>query len=174
MTLRIISADQRLAEACGKTTMAVFGPSGSGKTWQLKTLPSKETLCVDLEAGMKSVQDWPGDSIPVRTFADAIDIACLIGGVNPAADEKTVFCEGHYRHLAQTYPDLVQMIATKSIIFVDSITDLSTALRNPLRIFASQRLIFLHFDLKFYLGVLLLFWRDSNDKCSIDDEPRHG
>ena len=125
MTLRIISADQRLAEACGKTTMAVFGPSGSGKTWQLKTLPSKETLCVDLEAGMKSVQDWPGDSIPVRTFADAIDSACLIGGVNPAADEKTVFCESHYRHLAQTYPDLVQMIATKSIVFVDSITDLT-------------------------------------------------
>jgi hypothetical protein len=125
MALRIISADQRLAEACGKTTMAVFGPSGSGKTWQLRTLPSKETLCIDLEAGMKSVQDWPGDSIPVRTFADAIDIACLIGGVNPAADEQTVFCESHYRHLAQTYPDLVQMIATKSIIFVDSITDLT-------------------------------------------------
>jgi hypothetical protein len=49
-----------------------------------------------------------------------------------------------------------------------------TALRNPLRIIASQRLIFLHFDLKFYLGVLRLFWRDSNDKCSLDDEPRHG
>src|SRR5690606_30776171 len=125
MALRIVSADERLSAAGAKTTMAIFGPSGVGKTSLLKSLPSKETLCVDLEAGMKSVQDWPGDSIPVRTFADAIDIACLIGGVNPAADEKTVFCESHYRHLAQTYPDLVQMIATKSIVFVDSITDLT-------------------------------------------------
>jgi hypothetical protein len=125
MALRIISADQRLAEAFGKTTMAIFGPSGGGKTWLLKTLPAPETLCIDLEAGMKSVQDWPGDSLPVRTFRDAIDIACLIGGVNPAADDNTVFCESHYRHLAETYPDLVRMIAAKRIIFVDSITDLT-------------------------------------------------
>ncbi|HEY6992656.1 MAG TPA: AAA family ATPase, partial [Xanthobacteraceae bacterium] len=99
MALRIITADQRLAEAHAKTTMAIFGSSGVGKTSLLKTLPPAETLCIDLEAGMKSVQDWPGDSIPVRSFADALDIGCLIGGVNPAADEKTFFCGSHYRHL---------------------------------------------------------------------------
>ena len=32
MALRIVSADQRLAEANGKTTVALFGPSGVGKT----------------------------------------------------------------------------------------------------------------------------------------------
>src|SRR5262245_25446497 len=125
MTMRIISADQRLADAQAKTTMAIFGLSGVGKTSLLKTLPPAETLCIDLEAGMKSVQDWPGDSIPVRSFADAIDIACLVGGVNPAADEKTFFCESHYRHLVDTYPDFVRIIAGKRIIFVDSITDLT-------------------------------------------------
>jgi hypothetical protein len=125
MSLRIVTADQRLAEAHAKTTMAIFGSSGVGKTSLLKTLPPAETLCIDLEAGMKSVQDWPGDSIPVRSFADALDIACLIGGVNPAADEKTFFCDSHYQHLVQTYPDLVHMIADKRIIFVDSITDLT-------------------------------------------------
>jgi len=83
MSLRIITAEQRLTESQGKTTMAIFGPSGAGKTSLLKTLPPEETLCIDFEAGMKSVQDWPGMSIPVRTFADAIDIACLVGGVNP-------------------------------------------------------------------------------------------
>jgi hypothetical protein len=125
MSLRIITAEQRLTESRGKTTMAIFGPSGAGKTSLLKTLPAEETLCIDLEAGMKSVQDWPGDSLPVRTFADAIDIACLVGGVNPSADPNSFFSEGHYQHLSQTYADLLPMIAAKKIIFVDSITDLT-------------------------------------------------
>lgn len=125
MALRIVSADERLSNAGTKTTMAIFGPSGVGKTSLLKTLPPAETLCIDLEAGMKSVQDWPGASIPVRTFADAIDIGCLVGGINPAADPNGFFSEGHYQHLSQTYPDLVRLIAAKRIIFVDSITDLT-------------------------------------------------
>ncbi len=125
MALRIVSADERLSAAGAKTTMAIFGPSGVGKTSLLKSLPPAETLCIDLEAGMKSVQDWPGDSIPVRTFADALDIGCLVGGVNPSADPNGFFSEAHYQHLSQTYPDLVQMIAGKRIIFVYSITDLT-------------------------------------------------
>ncbi|SDB57732.1 ATP-binding protein [Bauldia litoralis] len=125
MALRIVSADERLSTTNAKTTMAIFGPSGAGKTSLLKTLPPAETLCIDLEAGMKSVQDWAGDSIPVRSFPDALDIACLVGGINPAADPSGFFSDGHYRHLSETYPDLVRMIAGKRIIFVDSITDLT-------------------------------------------------
>jgi hypothetical protein len=125
MALRIVSADERLSAAGAKTTMAIFGPSGVGKTSLLKSLPPTETLCIDLEAGMKSVQDWPGDSIPVRTFADAIDIGCLVGGVNPSADPSGFFSEGHYQHLSQAYPDLVRLIGGKRIVFVDSITDLT-------------------------------------------------
>ena len=125
MSLRIVTADERLSAANNKTSAAIFGPPGAGKTSLLKTLPPKETLCLDLEAGMKSVQDWPGDSIPVRTFTDALDIGCLVGGINPAADPNGFFSEGHYQHLAQAYPDLVRLLAGKSIVFVDSITDLT-------------------------------------------------
>lgn len=125
MALRIVSADERLSAAGAKTTMAIFGPSGVGKTSLLKSLPPAETLCIDLEAGMKSVQDWPGDSIPVRTFADALDIGCLVGGVNPSAGPSGFFSEAHYQHLRESYSELVQMIAGKRIIFVDSITDLT-------------------------------------------------
>ena len=74
MALRIITAEERLSHAANKSTVALFGPSGVGKTTQLKRLPEQETVCIDLEAGLKSVQDWRGDSLPVRTFADAIDI----------------------------------------------------------------------------------------------------
>lgn len=125
MTLRIVSADQRLAEAQGKTTVALFGPSGSGKTSQLLTLPPAETLCIDLEAGLKSVQSWPGESISVRTFNDALDIACLVGGVNPAAEASGFFSEAHHQHLVGAYPDLARRIAEKRVVFVDSITDLT-------------------------------------------------
>ena len=40
-------------------------------------------------AGLLAVKDWSGDSISVRTWEDARDIACLIGGVNPAS--KSVY-----------------------------------------------------------------------------------
>ena len=125
MTLNIVTADERLAEANAKTTMAIFGPSGVGKTSLLKTLPPETTLCVDLEAGLKSVQDWRGDSIPIRAWLDAVDIACLIGGIDPAADLSALFSAGHYQHVAESYPDLVRLITPKRIIFVDSITDLT-------------------------------------------------
>ena len=60
MPVRIVTADERLSAAHNKTSVAIFGPPGVGKTTLLKTLPAEQTVCLDLEAGMKSVQDWPG------------------------------------------------------------------------------------------------------------------
>src|SRR4051812_34093257 len=107
MALRIVTADERLAVANTKTTVAIFGPSGVGKTSLARTLPPAETVVIDLEAGMKSLQGWPGDSIPVRTFQDAADVTCLIGGVNPAADPQGFFSAAHYEHVVTSYPELV-------------------------------------------------------------------
>jgi KaiC/GvpD/RAD55 family RecA-like ATPase len=125
MSLRILSADERFAEAQGKTTLAVFGPSGAGKTTLLTTMAEDKTVCVDFEAGLKSVQHWRGDSLPVRRFADAVDIACLIGGANPAAQPDEHFSEAHYAHLRGQHPELAARLDAKSIVFVDSITDLT-------------------------------------------------
>ncbi len=125
MSLRIVSATDRLREAQGKTTMALFGPSGAGKTSLLKTLPPELTLCLDLEAGLKSVQDWHGDSIPIRCFEDAVNIACLIGGANPAAQPEEHFSQQHHDYLRGQHAELAERLDAKRIIFVDSITDLT-------------------------------------------------
>jgi hypothetical protein len=125
MALRIVTADERLAVANAKTTVAIFGPAGAGKTSLARSLPPAETVVIDLEAGMKSLQGWGGDSIPVRSFQDAADIACLIGGIDPAADAQGFFSAAHHQHVVAEYPDLAQMIAAKRYVFVDSITDLT-------------------------------------------------
>ena len=98
-----------------------------GKTSLLKTLPPDQTVCLDLEAGMKSVQDWPGASIPIRSFVDFRDLAVLIGGPDPAADPNAWYSAQHHQHARGIYAGtgIEEFLRSKSIIFVDSITDLT-------------------------------------------------
>lgn len=127
MPVSIVTADQRLSAASNKTSLAIFGPSGVGKTSLLRTLPADHTVCLDLEAGMKSVQDWPGASIPIRSFVDFRDLAVLIGGPDPAADPNAWYSAQHHQHARSVYAGsgVEEFLASKSIIFVDSITDLT-------------------------------------------------
>ena len=110
--MKIISADERLKQQTG-VKMAIFGSFGIGKTSLLKTL-SEPTLCLDFEAGLLAVQDWLGDSISVRTWEDARDIACLIGGVNPAS--KIVYSQRHFETAKAKFKDC------DKCVFIDSIT----------------------------------------------------
>jgi len=127
MAFRIITADERLSAAENKTSLAIFGPPGVGKTTLLKSLPAEETVCLDLEAGLKSVQDWRGDSIPVRSFTDFRDLAVLIGGPDPAQHPKSWYGAEYHAWLQQQYlgTGIEDFLARKRIVFVDSITDLT-------------------------------------------------
>jgi hypothetical protein len=121
MALRLITADERLSE--DKVTAVVFGRAKIGKTSLLMTMPA-DTLFLNLESGMKSVQGWRGDHVDVQTFLDAADIACLIGGVDLAAGPDDFYSQGHYDKVVSDYGAAINLARFKSV-FVDSITDLT-------------------------------------------------
>lgn len=100
---------------CGGAA-AVMLPS-TLETSLLKTL-SEPTICLDFEAGLLAVKDWSGDSISVRTWEDARDIACLIGGINPAS--RSIYGQRHFNEAKAKYKDCD--FTKYRCIFIDSIT----------------------------------------------------
>ncbi len=119
MALRIITADQRLAQRRGIKGVIV-GPSGIGKTSLLWTLDPESTLFVNLEAGDLSVQGWTGDSLEGRTWEECRDLACLMGGPNPALRPEQPFSQAHYDFVLSQAGGFD--LAKYETIFVDSIT----------------------------------------------------
>lgn len=119
MSLKIISAEERLKNHTG-VKMVIFGPFGIGKTTLLNTL-EQPTLCIDMEAGLLAVQKWSGDSISVRTWEEARDIACLVGGPNPALRSEQPYSAKHYEHVSKQYGD-PKALSKYQCIFIDSIT----------------------------------------------------
>jgi hypothetical protein len=119
--MKIISAEERLKQQMG-VKMAIFGAFGIGKTSLLKTL-DEPTLCLDFEAGLLAVQDWRGDSLTVRTWPEAKDIACLVGGADPALDGSKCYSQRHYESVKVKYKDCD--FSKYKCIFIDSITMVS-------------------------------------------------
>lgn len=89
-----MNSEERTKKATGIKAV-IFGPYGIGKTSLLKTI-DEPTLCLDFEAGLLAVQDWQGDSVSIRTWNEARDIACLIGGSNPALKADSAYSQRHY------------------------------------------------------------------------------
>lgn len=121
MTFKILNNNERLKTTTG-IKVVIFGPYGIGKTSLLKTLDESTTLCLDFEAGLLAVQDWKGDSTEIRTWNEARDIACLIGGPNPAVRADQAYSQKHYEHVCSKHKDLLSEVSKYRCIFIDSIT----------------------------------------------------
>lgn len=118
--LRIITADQRLAEPRGIKGV-LTGIAGIGKTSQLWTLDAAKTLFLNLEAGELAVQGWPGDEVRIRDWELARDLACWIGGPNPAMRPDQSYSQEHFRRVGDAFGDPA-LLDRYETIFVDSIT----------------------------------------------------
>jgi AAA domain len=120
--MKIITADERLSEKSGAKVLIV-GPSGVGKTSLLRTMPPAmlaSTLFVDIEAGDIAVADLPVASVRPRTWVECRDLACVLGGFNPALPANVAYSEAHYSEVAKN-PELAQLTQYQ-ILFVDSLT----------------------------------------------------
>jgi hypothetical protein len=118
--LQIITADQRLKETRGIKGV-LTGISGIGKTSQLWTLDAERTLFLNLEAGELAVQGWPGDEIRIRDWERARDLACWIGGPNPAMRDDQPYSQKDYERVCAAFGDPLRLEKYETV-FVDSIS----------------------------------------------------
>src|SRR6266498_5838899 len=120
--MKILGADERLAQKSGAKIL-IIGLSGVGKTSLLRTLDQamlSSTLFVDIEAGDIAVADLPVASVRPRTWVECRDLACVLGGFNPALPANVAYSEAHFNEVMKN-SELAQLTGYQ-ILFVDSLT----------------------------------------------------
>lgn len=120
MGLKIISADERLAEKRGVKAL-ILGPPGVGKTSLLRTVDPERTLFLDFEAGDLAVQDVRVDQLRPQTWPEVRDLACYLAGPDTNAPDDALYGKDHYERVLETYGG-EQVLEKYDTFFVDSIT----------------------------------------------------
>ena len=120
MSLKIITKDERLKIQTG-ITVVVVGPAGIGKTSLVKTI-DKSVIFINIEDGMASLRDWKGEHIDAKTWNKLRDIACILGGPNPAVRPDQPYSQKHYEYVCDRDKDTVQKLSRYQCIFFDSLS----------------------------------------------------
>lgn len=129
---KIVTATERMKEGLARGTVLVLGEYEVGKTSLLYTLPAESTLAIDYEGGFKSVAKWGGDSISIRSWRDALNLVCYIGGPDPAVRLQTSnYSAAHYAHALSLYgPNGTESridLRKYRYFFFDSVSELMAA-----------------------------------------------
>lgn len=122
MALHIVTAEERLSQRYNKTTGVIVGRAKVGKTSLANTLPAG-WIFTDMEAGMKSVHRQDIVSVPIETFDDAQNLACIIAGPDRSLPDTETYSQAHYDSVSRAYSSLGLQNYLGS--YWDSITDLT-------------------------------------------------
>jgi hypothetical protein len=117
--MKIITADQRLAEKSGAKILLV-GPPKVGKTSLLRTIDPDRTLFIDLEAGGQAVMDVPVATLRPQTWDECRNVACFLTGPNPSLPPTACYSEAHFTAIRDEFEAM--RLDRFDTYFVDSIT----------------------------------------------------
>jgi len=100
--MKIITADERLAEKSGAKILLV-GPPKVGKTSLLRTVDPGRTLFIDLEAGDQAVMDVPVATLRPQNWDECRNLACFLTGPNPSLPPTASYSEAHFEAIRSEF-----------------------------------------------------------------------